>query len=157
MTLEHEVGFLNLAGNVRALATAQAEPAVMTKGIDELADYMLGVDGAVLTDPVKGVSGFSERFASEGLKDAKGRSLRDFDLKSRLFRYPISFMIYSPAFDTLPPGPKAQLYHRLADVLAGRDGSAKYATLAKADRDAAFDIVAATKSDLPAFWRKEAP
>jgi hypothetical protein len=154
MTLEHEAGFLNLVGNVDALATAHADPDVLTKAVDELADYMLGVDGAVLTDSIKGVSGFSQRFAAQGPKDAKGRSLREFDLKTRLFRYPISFMIYSPAFDTLPPEAKAQLYRRLADVLTGRDGAPKYARLTQADRDAAFDIVAATKSDLPAFWRK---
>ncbi len=155
MTLDHEVGFLNLVGNVKALASVQAGPDAMTKAVDDLADYMLGVDGAALTAPVKGVSGFTERFAAQGVKDSKGRSLREFDLRSRLFRYPISFMIYSPAFDALPPEPKAQLYRRLADVLTGRDGSPKYARLSQADRDAAFEIVAATKRDLPAFWRND--
>jgi hypothetical protein len=153
MTLEHEAGFVNLVDSVKALASVNAEPGAMTAGVNELADYMLGVDGAALTAPVKGVSGFSERFAAEGAKDPKGRSLREFDLRSRLYRYPVSFMIYSPAFDTLPPEPKAQLYRRLADVLTGRDASPKYLKLAKADRDAAFEIVAATKLDLPAFWR----
>jgi hypothetical protein len=155
MTLEHEVGFLNLVGSVKALAAVQADPDAMTKAVNELADYMLGVDGAVLTDRVKGVSGFSERFAAQGPKDPKGRSLRELDLRSRLFRYPLSFMIYSPAFDTLPPEVKTQLYHRLADVLTGRDGSAKYAGLTQADRDAAFEIVAATKTGLPVFWQKD--
>jgi hypothetical protein len=125
----------------------------MTKGVNDLADYMLGVDSAPLTAPVKGVSGFSERFASEGPKDPKGRSLRDFDLRSRLYRYPMSFMIYSRAFDALPQDAKTELYRRLADVLTGRDRSPKYAGLSQADRDAAFEIVAATKTDLPAFWR----
>ena len=114
---------------------------------------MLGVDAAPLSDPVKGVSGFAERFAAEGPKDPKGRSLREFDLRSRLYRYPVSFMIYSTAFDTLPPGPKAELYQRLADVLTGRDSSPKYAALTQADRQAAFEIVAATKPDLPTFWK----
>jgi hypothetical protein len=155
MTLDHESGFLNLVGNVKALASAQADPSVVTKGVNELADYMLGVDGATFTDSIKGVSGFSDRFAAQGPRDPKGRSLREFDLRSRLFRYPISFMIYSPAFDTLPPDPKTQLYRRLADVLTGRDGSPKYVQLTQADREAAFDIIAATKPDLPAFWRKD--
>lgn len=156
MTLEHQAGFLNLVGNIRALASVRTEPAGMTAAVNVLADYMLGVDGAVLSAPVKGVSGFSDSFAAQGLKDAKGRSLRDFDLRSRLFRYPLSYMIYTEAFDTLPPDPKAQLYQRLAEVLSGRDQSPKYLVLTRADREAAIDIVAATKPGLPAFWRSAA-
>jgi hypothetical protein len=155
MTLEHQVGFLNLVGNVEALVSVHADPDAMTAAVNDLADYMLGVDGAALTAPVKGVSGFTERFAAEGPRDSKGRSLREFDLKSRLYRYPLSYMIYSPAFDTLPPDLKTQLYRRLADVLAGRDTSPKYARLTQADRTAAFEIVAATKPDLPLFWRND--
>lgn len=155
MTLEHETGFLNLAGAVRALDAAQAGPAAMTKAVDDLADYMLGVDGAELTAPVQGVSGFSEDFAAQGARDAKGRSLRDFDLEHRLFRYPVSFMIYSSAFDALPAKPKMALYQRLADVLTGGEISAKYRRLTAVDRLAAFDIVAATKRGLPSFWRRD--
>jgi hypothetical protein len=155
MTLEHQIGFMNLVGNVEALASVHADPGAMTAGVNDLADYMLGVDGAALTAPVKGVSGFSERFAAEGPKDSKGRSLREFDLRSRLYRYPVSFMIYSPAFDTLPAEPKMELYRRLADVLTGRDRSPKYLKLSQADRAAALEIVAATKPGLPAFWRND--
>jgi hypothetical protein len=152
MTLEHESGFLNLANAVRALAAARAEPEAMTRAVDQLADYMLGADGAVLTAPVKGLSGFTERFAAQGEKDSRGRSLREFDLQDRLFRYPVSFMIYSSAFDALPAEPKAAIYRRLAEVLSGRDRSAKYARLTPADRLAALEIVGATKHDLPTAW-----
>ena len=156
MTLDHQVGFMNLASKVQALAAAHADLDAMTAGVNDLADYMLGVDAAPLTAQVQGVSGFAERFADQGQKDRKGRSLRDFDLRTRLFRYPISYMIYSPSFDTLPTDAKAQLYQRLADVLSGRDRAAKYAGLNKADRQAALDIVAATKAGLPGFWGKGA-
>ena len=37
-----------------------------------------------------------------GPRDSKGRSLRDFDLHERLFRYPLSYMIYSESFDAMP-------------------------------------------------------
>ncbi len=51
-----------------------------------------------LDDEVKGTSGFAKR----GPADGEGRSLRQFDLKTRLFRYPCSHLIYSRAFDDLP-------------------------------------------------------
>lgn len=149
MVLDHEVGFLNLVGSVRALAAYKAPARQMTEAIDELADYMLGVDGAVLTAPVKGVSGFAERFTADGIKDGKGRSLYDLDLKTRLFRYPLSPMVYSQAFEALPSEAKAEIYARLAKVLSGQDASAKYAGLAKTDRDAALEILRATRSGPP--------
>ena len=58
-------------------------------------------------------------FPQRGPRDPKGRSLRDFDLETRLFRYPLSYMIYSAAFDALPDGVRARIY-RLYEVLAGR-------------------------------------
>jgi len=157
MTLEHESGFLNLANALRARATAGADQAAVTEAVDQLADYILGVDAAQFTAPIRGVSGFTERFAAEGRKDGKGRSLRDFDLHTRLFRYPVSYMIYSPAFDALPAGVKTRVYRRLADVLSGEDHSGRYAHLTQADRLAASEIVAATKADLPSFWRTSNP
>ena len=45
---------------------------------------------------------FQKKFAERGPRDAKGRSLRDLNLKTRLFEYPVSYMIYSEAFDNLP-------------------------------------------------------
>lgn len=155
MTLEHASGFLNYAGAIQALATVDYDEAAMDKAVEDLADYMLGLDHATFTTPVKGVSGFAERFSAEGPRDPRGRSLRDFDLTSRLFRHPLSFMIYTPAFDGLPAEPKARLYRRLADVLSGRDRSPKYQSLSEADRTAALEILTATKEGLPASWRND--
>jgi hypothetical protein len=107
-----------------------------------------------LTSPIEGTSGFTEGFPHQGRRDSKGRSLRDFDLKNRLFRYPCSFMIYSEAFDGMPAVVKDRLYSRMFEVLTGKDTSAKYARLSKETRRAIFEIVAETKKGLPAFWNK---
>jgi len=156
MTLDHQSGFLNYAQGIQALATVKYDERAMDKAVEDLADYMLGVDHAVLTAPVKGVSGFAERFEGQGPRDKSGRGLRDFDLETRLFRYPLSYMIYTTAFDGLPPAPKAKLYRRLWEVLTGRDRSAKYRSLSEAERTAALGILADTKPDLPSFWVKDA-
>ncbi|MGA3239889.1 MAG: hypothetical protein ABSG03_26740 [Bryobacteraceae bacterium] len=42
---------------------------------------------------VHGVSQFTQSFAQRRPRDRQGRSLRDFDLEHRLFRYPLSFLI----------------------------------------------------------------
>jgi hypothetical protein len=55
--------------------------------------YMLFCEETQLTDPVKGTSGFAEEFPKRGPRDRRGHSLRDLDLKRRLFAYPCSYLI----------------------------------------------------------------
>lgn len=148
MTLEHQVGFTALASKLNA----PSDPDYIEDMVRDLVDYMVGVDEEVLGAPVEGVSSFSRTFPQRGPRDARGRSLRDFDLRSRLFRYPLSFMVYSPAFDALRPELKVQVYRRLFEVLSGEDKEAKYARFARGEGRAALDILSATKPGLPEFW-----
>jgi hypothetical protein len=120
---------------------------------DELVEYLLFAEETVLTAPVRGTSGFAERFAKEGPRDGQGRSLRDFDLETRLFRYPCSYLIYSEAFESLPPVAKDRIYRRIFEVLMGKDTSPKFARLTAADRKAILGILRETKPDLPEYWR----
>jgi hypothetical protein len=114
--------------------------------------YMLFVDEAPLSGPVKGVSAFTLTFPQRGPRDKQGRSLRDFDLQKRLFRYPMSYMVYSDLFDGLPASLRERVYRVLHDVLTGKDVNPKYASLSSADRQAILDILLDTKQGLPAYW-----
>jgi hypothetical protein len=120
--------------------------------IEEMVGYMLFVDEAPLKEPVKGVSTFTKTFAERGPKDGKGRSLRDFDLQKRLFRYPLSYLIYSAAFDGMPDTVRERVYQRLFEVLTGQDKSKTFAGISPADRQAVLEIVRATKPSLPKYW-----
>ena len=117
-----------------------------------LVEYLLMKDETPLTGPIEGTSGFTEEFSALGPRDPKGRSLRQFDLKTRLFRYPLSYMIYSEAFDGLPAPVKAQAYERLYEILTGRDRTPAFAHLSDADRKAILEILRATKKGLPAVF-----
>lgn len=119
----------------------------------ELVDYMLFTDEIELTDPIRGTSSFAEDFAARGPFDSKGRSLRQFDLETRMFKYPCSYLIYSTAFDALPPESKARVYQRLYDVLSGKNQDKKYSRLSADDRQAILEILRATKKDLPEYWQ----
>src|SRR5262249_24363841 len=101
----------------------------------------------------KGNTTFSETFAARSPKDSKGRSLRDYDLKIHLFRYPLSYMIYSDPFDGLPQMAKDKLYLRLYDVLSGKNTSPKFARLSAGDRKGVLEIVRETKPNLPDYWK----
>ncbi|HYO81518.1 MAG TPA: hypothetical protein VES20_08965 [Bryobacteraceae bacterium] len=122
-------------------------------GVNEAVRYMLFSDESRLTAPVSGTSGFSEIFSAVGPKDPKGRSLRDFELKTRMFRYPLSYMIYSESFEALPVPAKDRLYRKLLNVLSGKDTGKEWQHLTGEDREAIREILVATKPQLPAWFR----
>jgi hypothetical protein len=119
--------------------------------------YMLFAEEAPLTDRVGGTSTFASDFVERGPRDSQGRSLRDLDLNTRLFRYPCSYLIYSRAFDSLPGAVKAHIYQRLWDILDGRKVGKDDPVLLAGDRKAILEILRATKSDLPDYWKAGVP
>ncbi|MBZ5579758.1 MAG: hypothetical protein LAP40_24645 [Acidobacteriia bacterium] len=159
LTIEHQVRMTNLmirigwdariAQHDNTLGTVRPQ---LDSEIEEMVGYMLYADEAPLGDTVAGVSTFTKTFAARGPRDRKGRSLRDFDLHTRLFRYPLSYLIYSAAFDGMPDLVKERVYQRLYDVLSGKDQSKPFARLSAADRAAVLEIVRETKPNLPAYW-----
>ncbi len=120
--------------------------------IEALVAYMLFADEVLLKEPIQGVSPFTRTFPQRGPRDSKGRSLRDFDLQKRLFRYPLSYLIYSPQFDALTGNVRERIYQRLYDVLSSRDRDPKFAGISSDDRRAILEILRDTKPGLPAYW-----
>jgi len=135
-------------------ASGQSNDDPVASTVAELVDHLLFIDEVPLSGKVQGSSGFAEAFAAQGPRDAKGRSLREFDLSRRLMKYPCSYLIYAPAFDALPARAKAMVYERLWTVLAGKDADPAYKKLTPADRQAIIEILRDTKPDLPDSFRQ---
>ena len=114
--------------------------------------YLLFSEEAALGGPVAGSSEFRQEFTALGPRDSKGRSLRDFDLKQRLFQYPCSFLVYSSSFDALPSEVKGYVYQKLHDVLTGKEKDEAFAHLSGGDRQAILEILCETKKGLPEYW-----
>ncbi len=134
---------------------AQAEvKAKWQKSAEDLLRYLLFTNEVRLDGPVKGTSSFAHDFAALGPRDRRGRSLRDLELQSRIFLYPCSYLIYSEDWDALPAPVKDYVYHRLYEVLSGRDNSADFARLNHQERSAILEILLDTKPDLPSEWRQ---
>ena len=119
-----------------------------------LLEYLLFRNEAALHGPVQGTSGFAQEFQRGGPRAAKGRSLRQFDLQTRLFRHPCSFLIYSASFDALPAEMKTYLWRRLEQILTGQDRSATYANLTATDRQAVLEILRETKPEFDAWMQR---
>ncbi len=170
MVLEHQATMTNLitrtgwearvadhAAGMRApLPAAPARAAAVDRVHDavvELVDYMLFVDEAPFPGSIAGSSAFNQTFANQGPRDRQGRTLRELDLKRRLMRYPCSYLIYSEAFDSMPPSAKEAVYQRLWSVLSGEETAAPYARLSRADRTAIVEILLETRKGLPDVFR----
>lgn len=121
---------------------------------DDLLDALLLVGEAKPTAPIRGTSGYAERFSRSGPRDGLGRSLRDLDLSGRLFKHPCSYVIYSPAFDALPRELLGYVWQRLWMILSKEGNSDKFAHLSDNDRQAIVAILRDTKQELPDYWRK---
>jgi hypothetical protein len=62
-------------------------------------------------------------------------------------------MVYTDAFESLPPAAKNAVYERMWTILSGRDRAAKYSHLTASDRHAIVAILRDTKKDLPEVFR----
>lgn len=162
MTLEHQTTMTNFITSISAQARLVGNIAIEERRrptqdyydqtLEDMITYMLFADEFVLEDPVRGVSTFTETFPQRGPRDSKGRSLRDFDLETRLFKYPLSYMIYTESFDAIPPRALDYIYRRLYEVLSGEDQSERFARLSAEDRQAILEILRETKPNLPDYY-----
>ncbi len=149
LVLAHQTSVHNLITAAGYQARATPDDRMRVEGAAErLVRALLFSGAAPLPGRVAGTSSFASTFASAGPRDRQGRSLRDLDLEQRVFRYPLSYLIYSEGFDALPRAVKDYVARRLDDVLSGRDTRPDFEQLSPADRAAIREILADTKPDL---------
>lgn len=164
---EHQLGAVNLltaalyrARELKAAASspagslsdeARAELATLGQG---LARYFLFADEAAA--PASGIpqdDAFARSFSENKKTDARGRSLKDFDLTTRLFRHRGSYMIYTPLWRHLPPEVKDPAWRALHDALS-QPGHPNGLHLPAEEKTAIQEILTATCDDLPAWWKE---
>lgn len=148
----HEQAELNKAFGEPAGTRSEGITRRIESACEQVVQYLLFAGEAELTEPISGTTDFAKEFEQRGPFDRRERSLRQFDLNSRLFRYPMSYTIYSKLFDGLPEEAKARIYLRLWQVLTGKDRSKEFAHLSDADRQAILEMLRETKADLPDYW-----
>jgi hypothetical protein len=167
MVLEHQVTVQNQIGYINFKAPAVLHRRDMAEAVsakswdglpalaqdalirmmDKLVSLMVFMEAADFSSPISGLPAYTEGFMAKGPVDEQGRSLREFDLRTRLFRYPLSYLVHTEEFKALPPYALDYLYSKLAAYLSGEielEGSSQYS---RADRQDALDILIATDPD----------
>jgi hypothetical protein len=174
MVLEHQGGMQNrlVEGALRARKwlyyenalqqergeTVSEEPTgtalrVIEDAAEQIVAHLLFDGELALRDGgVQGAAKFQAAFRQSRRTDTRGRSLKDFDLRTRLFTYRCSYMIYSQAFDHLPSPLKRRIYRRLQGILVGPSPPQRYGYLGAPERQAIREILLATKPDLASTW-----
>ena len=161
LIFEHQAGFVN-----RCAAAAYKARFLLNEGggrfrpsdletvreeVDALVGYLLFADEAEF--PAGGVTGdsaYKEDFLARAKTDAQGRSLRDLDLETHMFKHRCSYMIYSSVFQGMHPGFKRLIYQEIGKALDGSKPG--FSHIPSTEKTAIRQILRATLPDLPDNW-----
>ena len=147
MLLAHQAEVHNRISETSHKARTAGGSAGLAAAVEPLVKILLFSGETPLAAPIRGSSNFAKEFTAKGPRDRRGRSLRDLDLRTRLLRYPLSYLIYSESFQQMPTSAKEAVYRRLREVLSGRDQSENFQHLTGIDRTAILEILTATLPD----------
>ncbi|HWB07073.1 MAG TPA: hypothetical protein VG796_28880 [Verrucomicrobiales bacterium] len=160
---DHQAGFINLLTEanykVRELtapehgALTAADEKELDRHADEIAAYILFQKEAKL--PAGGITGdaaYIKDFQANRRAITGDHSLKEFDLKTRLFRYRCSYMIYTNYWASLPALIKDRCWKRLRTLLS-RDAQGCAAWLPPIERAAIRKILAGTLPESPQEWQ----
>ncbi|MBI4661421.1 MAG: hypothetical protein HY735_21570 [Verrucomicrobia bacterium] len=156
MILDHQVHMQNLMTRLSFESAEALEETGQVHRAKAAANaflkYLLFVEEAKVPAPVACSEEFAKWFQDQGPKDRQGRSLRQFDLQTRLFKYPCSYLIYSETFDQIPRDMKLYIYRRLWKILRGEDTTPEFQTLSTETKRDILEILKETKRGLPVYW-----
>lgn len=122
----------------------------------EVVDCLLFKDEARLPEGLEGSADFSKAFHAGAVLASNGSSLKDLDLKGRLFKNRCSYLIYSEAFLALPTILKAQIYERLAKALNPAKPDPAYAYISSEERRRIAQILSETHPEFRQIWKNVA-
>jgi hypothetical protein len=153
LVLEHQVTVQNAIVRLNWDFRQALESAAPVAGFDvePLVRALLFAGTPALTDTIAGTAGYADGFLARGLRDSAGRSLREFDLETRVFRYPLSYLIHSRAFAALPREAIRQVLQRVRGELTGADARLEAVPADAAQRSAAWEILMETAPEFAAM------
>ena len=122
--------------------------------LEPLVRYLVSADEPPLPAPVPAEMGANYRqwFEAQGPRDSGGRSLRQFELRTRTFRYQLSYLVQTAAFRAIPGEAREQVWKRLHEVLFATEPLEAFPTIAPEEQQALREIVRETIRPVPKSW-----
>lgn len=176
MVLEHQTSVQNILtkanqASLRAMhmqtslqrelgETVMSEPTgtarrIIDHSAEDVIEALLFKDEAALPEGgIEGDPAFQTAFTKRAPQSSDGRSLKDFQLLHRLFKYRCSYMVYSLTFQHLTAPLKQTVLSRLWNILDGKDTTGHFDYLTTTERSHIRRILAETLPGAPAEWKK---
>ena len=122
-------------------------------GMRELLRYFTFADEAPFGgQQVQGDEAYRKDFQANRRESGSGRSLKDLDMKDRLLKFRVSWMIYSRAFDGMPPAARQDFYHQLYHILTAPTPPEGFEHLQADEKQTLYEILSDTKPELAKAW-----
>jgi len=157
---EHQVGFVNRlvraqyrarqlrheAGPGHELGAAAVSD--LEKEAGEIVRYILFADEVPLPrEVVSGDAVFREAFG-RNRREVDGHSLKDLDLRTRLFRHRCSYLVHTALFTGLDREVRDRVIRRMKEALRGDGGDPDYGYLGDEEKQKIREILRRTHPDL---------
>jgi hypothetical protein len=113
---------------------------------DALLETLFFVDEATFSAPIDGNKRTMVDFVKQGPRDPNQQTLRQLDLRTRLFRYRLSFLVHSLGFKGMPPQARSYCWIRIKAALANTDDRLT-AKLDANERKTIHEILQATEQE----------
>ncbi len=154
LILDHQVHGHNLITR----ASMEQQLGLRSDVEQQLVRYLLFLDEAPLAGPLQGTTDYQTSFEQSGKRDARGRSLKDFDLQTKLFRHRLSYLIYTDSFKKMPSAARFRILKNIYAFLTAPAAELEPSWDVDPDafpvqeRQAILQIVTETLENLPEFW-----
>jgi hypothetical protein len=113
---------------------------------DSLLEAMFFVDEAPFPAPIDGAKRTMVDFVKQGPRDANQQTLRQLDLRTRLFRYRLSFLVHSAGFKQLPIQARSYCWIRIKAALTNPNDRLT-TKLDPSERKTIHEILQATEAE----------
>lgn len=141
---EHQVGGVNrmVRAQYRIRALRHAAGGILGKealaevdaDAKEIVRYLLFADEVPLKAGNLSIDGDFATAFTKGSRSVGGRSLKDFDLRTRLFRHRCSFLVHTALFDGLDPELRKRVLDGMRAALAPGQGAPEFRNLAEDEK-----------------------
>lgn len=137
LSLQHTMNTMDQKPDIVTNWSASTQRRI-ARVIESTIRYLTFADEMPFPQSIRGDSNFANDFQKRG-------PLRRFNCDTRLFEYPLSYLIYSKSIDRLDPVVKQRFLARLEQVLTEEAGQKDYARLSPAKAREAWRIYSKSK------------
>lgn len=137
-------------GESEDMPLADSYERILDATAEDVVDVLLFKDEFSMgTQGPKGSLEFKKAFQANARYSDKERALKEFRLYDRVFKYRLSYTIYSDPFTFLPPEMKSRVFNRLKEILTATSVPDRYDYLSNTERKRILEIVSSTLPDWP--------